>query len=63
MTNKDQLAFPRSGSVPEPGLTKQEYFALICLQAVITKGGYTNPVETALHYADTLLKELEKNSK
>ena len=44
------------------GLTKREYFAIMALSSVDTKGGFVQRIaEDAVRLADALLKELDKN--
>lgn len=46
------------------GLTKREHFAILMMQAMLTKGGwdyYHNAANSAVQAADALIDQLNKN--
>lgn len=77
MKNGDQPAYPvteettdriDAGIAIYTGLTKREYFAAMAMQALVTRGenyeGWSeNHSKQAIHIADSLLNQLEKEDK
>ena len=71
-TNPDDPAFSRpyaeslsgSFSVEEPGLSKREHFAALAMQGLCVDGGSPKEITAcAVHIADALIAELNKESK
>lgn len=62
MENSNQSAFPiESTESLYPGLSKREFFAIIALQVIISRGPIApdDAARMAIIYADTLVRELE----
>jgi hypothetical protein len=60
-TDPSKMAFPATGY--GQGMTIREYFAAKMLEAILpARGTYKDPVASAVHFADALIKELNGSS-